>query len=682
MKLVHRFFILLFVFSTNFSVAQENSYGNAHYDPNPNGNQFNSSKNYTQNDGLLSNRITCITQDKLGYLWFGSNKGLTRFDGSDFKNFTKKHGISANYISALSSNTDSLFIGSPNSFSIRRNNSFKFIENKKIFCISPIKKTVFIGTDKGIYRLAKGFLAPLRTNFQIDLNQVNDIQFDGKNYWVATNKALWKIDYLRDPKSIDRIETGNFTSILLLKDKVIASTFNKGIKIIHDKKISTISISTSNIKGIRKVGNQYWAFSTSDGIEVLNNNFTFNRKINKYNTFKTNAITDVFEDSQHNIWVATLYNGIFKFKDSSNVKDFIPSISFENIEVLHQPIDSISFNGYDKVFELPSHKNHLAFSYKAVDINNPKNIVYRYKLNGDYSPWSGKNSVNLANLQAGEYTFSVQSKVSNQRESAPIHFQFYIDKPLYQKAWFKWSLGGFLLAIIGFVIFLYVKKIQGQNEEKIKQLQIENHMLTLEQKALQLQMNPHFVFNVLNGIKALGNAGKVDDLNRTISKFSSLLRSVLNTSRKDDINLAEEIKTLENYVSLEQQMSHNPFTYTINTKLSLNTEEIMIPPMLVQPFVENSIKHGIKSKKNGEITINFFDYKNFLHCEIIDNGVGIFYSQKEKKKKDHASLALKVTKERIKNLGSETSINFTELKENREVLGTKVWFKIPLKTDF
>ncbi|SEB36211.1 Two component regulator propeller [Tenacibaculum sp. MAR_2009_124] len=682
MKLVDRIIFLLFILSTNFLVAQQNSYSNAYFDSNPNGNRFNSYTNYTEKEGLLSNRITCIIQDKLGYLWFGSNKGLTRFDGSDFKNFTKKNGISANYISALSNNNDSLFIGSPSSFSIRRNNSFKFVENKEIFCITPIEKTVFIGTSKGVYRLAKGFLAPLRTNFQIDLNQVNDIQFDGKNYWVATNKALWKIDYLRNPKSIDKIESGNFTSLLLLKNKIVASTLNSGIKIVHNEKVSTVSISTNNIKGIRKIGNQYWAFSPSDGIEVLNNNFTFNRKINKYNTFKTNAITDIFEDSQRNVWVATLYNGIFKFKDTIHGKSFTPSISFENIEVLHQPIDSISFNGYDKVFELPSHKNHLAFSYKAIDINNPKNIVYRYKLNGDYSPWSNKSSVNLANLSAGEYTFSVQSKVSNQQESTPIHFQFYIDKPFYQKLWFKWSVGVFLLAIIGFFIFLYVKKLQGKNEEKIKQLQIENHLLTLEQKALQLQMNPHFVFNVLNGIKALGNAGKVDDLNSTISKFSSLLRSVLNTSRKDDISLAEEIQTLDNYVCLEQQMSHDSFTYTINTKLSLDTEEIMIPPMLVQPFVENSIKHGIKSIKDGKLTINFFDYKNFLHCEIIDNGIGIFHSQKAKNKKEHASLALKVTKERIKNLGSETSINFTELKENQEILGTKVWFKIPLKTDF
>lgn len=683
MKFLNPKIYLLFFFKATLMLAQDINYSNiTQSDTLIQNHHLNSYKNYTVSNGLLSNTITGITQDQLGYLWFSSNKGITRFDGNDFKNFSRKDGLETNFVTTVFSHKDSLLIGSPNALLIKRNQNFLSYECKKVNCISVIKRVVVIGTDKGIYRVGDGFLAPLRTNYQIDLNTVNDVQFDGTSYWVATENALWKIDNLLNAKSIERIDTLHYTSILIDKNQVIASTLNNGIKIIQGKKITTIPLTTSSIKGIRKVRDQYWVFSTNEGIEIVNQNFSFNRKMNKYNSLKTNAISDVFEDKQQNIWIATINNGVYKFENNTKQTLATPRISFENIEVLYKTIDSINFNSYKGILKLPSNKNHLAFSFKSVDINNPKKILYRYKLNGDYSPWSNKSSVNLANLQAGKYTFSVQSKIANENESKPIQFQFYIDKPLYKKAWFQWTSLGFLVTLISLWVFLYIKKIRAKNESRIKQLQLENYLLSLEQKALQLQMNPHFIFNVLNGIKAQGNSGKLDELNTTINKFSSLLRSILNTSRKEEISLSEEISTLENYISLEQQMSSLPFTYSIISKLTLDTEEILIPPMLIQPFIENSIKHGIKNKENGEISIIFYNIHNFLHCEIIDNGIGINQSKKEKKVKTHASLAIEVTKDRIMSLAPEASINFIEIKENNMVKGTKVWFKIPLKTDF
>lgn len=245
-----------------------------------------------------------------------------------------------------------------------------------------------------------------------------------------------------------------------------------------------------------------------------------------------------------------------------------------------------------------------------------------------------------------------------------------------------WSsgIGVFLLIVLS--AYLTVKKIRAKNEAKIQQLELENHLLTLEQKALQLQMNPHFIFNVLNGIKSMGLAGKTQELTFTINKFSSLLRSILNTSRQEEVSLQEEITTLTNYLALEQQMSPFNFDFKISPNLSCDPEEILIPPMLIQPFVENSIKHGIQHKNDGSITLNFYDRHDFLHCDIIDNGMGIYQSQKNKTTQSHKSLAIKVTKERIANLAYGSALTFEELQENDRVVGTKVSIKIPLKTDF
>lgn len=678
MKSIYKFLSVLLLFKTLNFIAQENVLFNINF----NEDHFNSYINYKKKDGILSNQITCITQDELGYIWFGAGNGLTKFDGTNFENFTNENGNLTQKINVLSSYKKNLYVGGFNSFSLRNKNTFKLIENKTVNCIIPTDFFLVIGTERGIYKLTKDFLIPIKTNLEIDLSKINDIQYDGENYWIATNKALWKLKNLSNPESIKKIEMGNFTSILILKNKVISSTLNSGLRIINNSKISSIKIFTKNVKGIRKIGTNYWIFSLSDGIEILNNDFSFKRKMNKYNSFKSNEITDVFEDAQANIWLSTLNNGVFRFKSPAYNKLFVPSISFENIEVLHQPIDFFKYSKSNTKLKLSSQKNHLAFYYKSIDLNNPKNVLYRYKINGKYGPWTHKTSINLANLQAGDYTFSVQSKLKNSQESLPISFSFYIDKPFYYKIWFKLSILGFIFTIIGLAIHQSIKKIQKKNKLRINQLELENHLLNLEQKALQLQMNPHFIFNVLNGIKALGNNGKLNDLNNTISKFSDLLRSILNASRKDFISLADEIKTLENYIDLEQQMSIDKFKYRINYQLSFEIEEIMIPPMLIQPFIENSIKHGIKSIENGEITVYFSNDTNYIHCEITDNGAGIFTTQKKKENNNHVSIALNVTKERIKNIDSKTYVKFTELKRKNEVIGTKAHFKIPLKTDF
>ena len=197
-------------------------------------------------------------------------------------------------------------------------------------------------------------------------------------------------------------------------------------------------------------------------------------------------------------------------------------------------------------------------------------------------------------------------------------------------------------------------------------------------------MNPHFIFNVLNGIKAFGNKGEITIMNETISQFSILLRSILNNSRAEEISLKEAIAVLENYLLLEQKMNPKPFTYAIKTTLNnIDVEEILIPPMLVQPFIENSIKHGFQpNKKDNKIEITFAVKHRFLHCTIIDNGIGIHQSQQQKSDKTHQSIALKITKERIINLSSKHSFTIEEITENDIIYGTKVWFKIPLKTDY
>ncbi len=191
------------------------------------------------------------------------------------------------------------------------------------------------------------------------------------------------------------------------------------------------------------------------------------------------------------------------------------------------------------------------------------------------------------------------------------------------------------------------------------------------------------IFNVLNGIKAMA-PNKPDKMNETVNSFATLLRETLINSRKDSISLAQEIKTLRHYVEVERLMAEKPFVFFIDDSTDIDSEEILIPPMLVQPFVENAIRHGIlKGPRPGELNIQFTNTQDVLRVTITDNGIGIYNTQRHKPQADHQSMALKVTRERIESLSGKNTLEIREIKlQDGRTGGTTIVFTIPLETDY
>ena len=397
-----------------------------------------------------------------------------------------------------------------------------------------------------------------------------------------------------------------------------------------------------------------------------------------------NAVT---RDTEGNLWFGAIY-GLTKYQPSDITKTTIkPKLYFENIEVAYQPVDSINLNIWTNsahVLKLKPHQTELSFSYKTIDLDHPDDIQYRIKLNNsEWSPWSSDNKQNLAGLAYGSHSFYAQSRNYRWEESDPIAFNFFIDSPIYEKAWFQLSVLGVILLILGGYAISYIRRVKRKNKEERQRLEMQNHLLSLEQKALRLQMNPHFIFNALNGIKAMGTSNP-QRMNTTINTFATLLRETLYNSRKDYITLDQEIQTLKHYIEIEQLMANKPFTYTIEIDSDLDPEEILIPPMLIQPFVENAVRHGIlKGVREGELSIQFHTTEEFLHCTVLDNGQGIFQSQKAKTNTDHQSMALTVTRERLESISGKDSLDIQEIKTtDNTIAGTQIAFKIPLETDY
>ncbi|MFK7749245.1 MAG: two-component regulator propeller domain-containing protein [Kordia sp.] len=393
------------------------------------------------------------------------------------------------------------------------------------------------------------------------------------------------------------------------------------------------------------------------------------------------------KDTEGNLWFGTI-DGLTKYVPStSEQQSSKPQIYFENVEVAYQSLDSINLQDWtnsDKRLQLTADENDLAFQFRSVDLDNPEAIVYRYKFdNNKWSPWNQESKITFGDLDYGNHTFLAQSRNKDWLESDPISFKFHVIQPLYKKTWFKNLLWTILGLIVAFIIYNYIKRVKAKNRAIRERLQLENHLLSLEQKALRLQMNPHFIFNVLNGIKGMSR-NDIAKMDKTINTFAVLLRETLTNSRKDNITLDQEIKTLKNYVEVERLMASKDFSYAIDVTSNLDPEEVLIPPMLIQPFVENAIRHGIMPlQRPGELKITFKTDDRFLYATITDNGIGIQESQKNKPNTDHQSMALQVTKERIESLAGVNTLKITDISEKDATLaGTRISFKIPLETEF
>lgn len=237
---------------------------------------------------------------------------------------------------------------------------------------------------------------------------------------------------------------------------------------------------------------------------------------------------------------------------------------------------------------------------------------------------------------------------------------------------------GLIVLILG--VGLYFVLIFRQNRIKTKQ---KTDQLTL--KNLIQQMNPHFIFNTLNSIQYYMYNHSELDTNDYISKFATLIRRILDNSNKNNISLAEELETVKLYIELEQLRFNNSFEYQINIHSSLNPDDLRIPSMFIQPFIENAILHGLRHKsEKGILNIEVNKIGEILECIIEDNGIGRNLSDKinSQKNEKHNSMAIHIANERLKLLSSihnkKLTIKFIDKIEGCENCGTKVIIELPI----
>ncbi len=284
----------------------------------------------------------------------------------------------------------------------------------------------------------------------------------------------------------------------------------------------------------------------------------------------------------------------------------------------------------------------------------------------------GKNStIHFNNLSGGDYTLTFINKNNNQRKQV----KFSVAYIFWQKWWFIPFVFSVTIAFLG-VIFYFFYLIRLRQQLRLQAVRHE-----LEIKALRAQMNPHFIFNSMNTIDAYILRKRFVEASDCLQKFSKLIRKILENSENQTISVSAELETLKLYIELELERFSNSFSYHFDIEPKLLEINYQIPPLLIQPFVENAILHGIRNltARKGEIFIKINSFGDILTCLIQDNGIGRNASTKinHERQNNHKSMGVDITMERISTYqalyGKKMETVITDLAE-----GTKVEIKLPL----
>lgn len=604
---------------------------------------------FNKENGLANSTVwsSCIGENE--DLWFGTSSGLSKYSNGKFTNYTTKEGLPSNRVTALLlDKNNTLWVGCSSGLAlisedtIISNSSIEHFSGHRIRGIKEgNNQKIWIGAKNALYSY---FNNTINLEFNIDS--------------ISRNAQIYTIEILNE-----NIIIGTSSGLLIynIKTKTINNLFWLG---------DALSFSTHFLK---KIDNQtFWAGS-ADGVYLvkLNPNLTKILELTRY--AKKNGIYNLetnqnaaFIDKNNKLWFGTSQGLVHQNQEiltSKSLKTPL-SVSINDVLLFLEPIDTTKHEVDDKTslpinLRLKHNENHITFNYESVSLAYPNEIKYRFMLEGfdeKWLPFSYDNSFSYTNLPFGNYTFFVSSSFDGIKWNESTQFHFEILPPFWLTKWFLLLASILFLGLVA-LIFMWRKNVNFRKLET-ERLHYKNKLLHLEQQSLSSSMNRHFIFNALNSIQYYINTQDRLSANKYLSSFAKLIRKNLESSgsKNNLITLKEELERVELYLELENMRFQNKIIYSIETEHRINLDEILLPPMFFQPFIENSIWHGILPNGGGKVEVKIFyrDEKDVV-ISIVDDGVGIDVSQKNKNTTSHNSKGVSITKRRIELL--EKTIN-------------------------
>ncbi|HMD00811.1 MAG TPA: histidine kinase [Ferruginibacter sp.] len=344
-------------------------------------------------------------------------------------------------------------------------------------------------------------------------------------------------------------------------------------------------------------------------------------------------------------------------------------------------ITRVTIDGKDTLvldkYSLPYDKNNISIDFSGVDLTGYYPL-FEYSINNTGWVRLDKNSIELR-LLSGNYDINIRAI---KRDGTPslhmAHVNIYIATPFWKNGIF-WSIVVIVLFIVS--IFILQRRSKMRQQKAVEKVLTEKKLGELEMQALKAQINPHFVFNCLNSIKGFIYERDYQQADKYLDKFSELLRSTLDNSSSSIIPLQDELRYLDTYLQLEKLRFEDKFEYEIKVDDNIDSKEALVPAMLLQPYVENAIRHGIRhlENKKGYILIHVGREQEHLICEIEDNGIGRdkTYELRSEMHIEYQSRGMQLSKRRAELYGIEQDI-IDKKDESGNALGTKIILRIPI----
>jgi two-component sensor histidine kinase len=333
--------------------------------------------------------------------------------------------------------------------------------------------------------------------------------------------------------------------------------------------------------------------------------------------------------------------------------------------------------------ELPYYESRaIAISFSTLSFSG-KNVFYQYSISkGPEDNWRDiVGDINLAQVGYGTYLVKIRARSYSSDNCTPVAFTLHVLHPY----WATWWFVALLICIIIVTIAIIVRyRIVLLLHRKEKQHKSEVRFIKSEFKSLNALMNPHFIFNTLNNVQYLINKNDKLAANEYLRVFADLIRQNMHNVSKELIPLQEELSLVRNYLLLEKLRFEDKLNYSIEIDNDIDLSEIFVPPLLVQPLVENSIKHGILHLKSsdGFVSVQVYDSSNILYIKVKDNGVGMNFKHNTPSG-EHESFGLDNIRKRIEQLSvilnKQLSFHISEEKsEEGALLWTVVTISLPL----
>ena len=651
-------------------------------------------RTYRKKSGFTNSKVRSIYEDKDGNLWFGTlGDWAYKYDGKNFTHLIRKDGVCGNFVNSITGDKDgNIWLATagggacvipynrdPKNALKRITFRTKQLGTDRIFSVlADSAGSIWLGTSgAGIIRIrnwadsnisiqkytqANGF--PAKTVRCLAMAE------NGFLYAGTAGSGVVKIAPMKEPVFLQYGRKNGLSS-----DNIYSLVFDNACNLWvgSEKGLDKLSFGKNN--GANRI-KHYGKAEGFTGIETIQG--------------------AAARDKNGRLWFGTI-NGTTSFDPALDEANLVPpQVHLTGIKLFFKRIEETGFGkslrgwfSLPETLELPHTQNHLSFDFIGINLRNPEGVTYKWKLDGFDEDWSPVNSLTNAtysNLSPGKYTFRVLAANEDGIWSPqPAAFAFSITPPFWQKWWFRVLTASLIAALLWLLYHLRVRQIKRRNAIAVGEIEMQKNMAELEQQALLLQMNPHFIFNALNSIQHYIGQNDTFSARKYLSKFARLMRQTLQNSSESYIPLTQEIEMLEHYLELEKLCHPGRFSYSIQCSPHTEPETVSIPPMLIQPFAENAILHGIlPSQREGRLEITFSLQNGSLLCTVTDNGIGIHNSTQNQSSPEHQSKAYIVTEKRLslmQQTGSEAmQISVTDLRDEGGT-GTRVVLQIPFVMD-